>query len=243
MNQFDHFAAWLATPLGQYLAAAESAWFDQVSTDIFGFHAVQLELPKIDCLRQNRMSWRACAGQSGAVDVRCLPAQLPFDELSIDLIAMPHVLDFAEDPHAVLREAARVLVPEGRLLITGFNPWSLWGVRRIRPGKTEGAPWTGNAVALPRLKDWLALLGLETMRGEFLCYSLPVQREGWLSKTRFLELAGDRWWPAGGGVYCLEVVKRVKGMRIIEPQWRRVSASQAKPAAVAEKTTFNKDLA
>lgn len=243
MTKHDHFAAWLATPLGQYLAAAESAWFDRVSTDIFGFHALQLELPQIDCLRENRMPWRACVGQSGAVGVRCLPAQLPFDEQSIDLIALPHVLDFADDPHAVLREAARVLVPEGRLLITGFNPWSLWGMRRIRPGKQEGAPWAGNAVALPRLKDWLALLGLETMRGEFLCYSLPVQREGWLSKTRFLELAGDRWWPAGGGVYCIEVVKRVKGMRIIEPQWRRVSATRAKPAAVAEKTTFNKDPA
>lgn len=243
MNQFDHFAAWLATPLGQYLAAAESAWYDQAATDIFGYHAVQLELSQLDCLRQNRMPWRAKAGFSPAVDIRCTADQLPFAEQSIDLLVLPHVLDFAADPHAVLREAARVLVPEGRLLITGFNPHSLWGLRRLKPGQIQGAPWSGNAVSLPRLKDWLALLGLETLSGEFLCYSLPVQREGWLSKTRFLELAGDRWWPAAGGVYCLEVVKRVKGMRIIEPSWRRINTPNAKPAAVAEKKLHTKDTA
>lgn len=236
--KLDHFAAWLATPLGSYLAAAETAWYDRISADIFGYKAVQLELPLIDCLQMNRMPWRTTAGLSPAVGVRCAPEQLPFDEQSLDLLALPHVLDFAEDPHAVLREAARVMVPEGRLLITGFNPWSLWGLRRFKPGDANGAPWQGNAVSLPRLKDWLALLGLEPMRGEYLCYSLPVQREGWLSKTRFIEQAGDRWWPAAGGVYCLDVVKRVKGMRVIEPQWRRVTAPRSKPAAVAEKTSF-----
>ncbi len=241
--KLDHFAAWLATPLGSHLAAEEMAWYDRVSTDIFGYKAVQLELPLIDCLRMNRMPWRSTAGLSPAVGVRCAPDQLPFGEQSIDLMALPHVIDFAEDPHTVLREAARVLVPEGRLLITGFNPWSLWGLRRYKPGeKGAGAPWQGNAVSLPRLKDWLALLGLETMRGEYLCYSLPVQREGWLARTQFLEQAGDRWWPAAGGVYCLDVVKRVKGMRIIEPQWCRVTSPKARPAAVAEKTPINKEM-
>ncbi|MDR3413215.1 MAG: methyltransferase domain-containing protein [Formivibrio sp.] len=238
MTKLDHFAAWLATPLGSYLAASEAAWYDRISSDIFGYKAVQLELPLIDCLRMNRMPWRTTAGLSAEVKLRCAPDQLPFDEQSIDLLALPHVLDFAEDPHAVLRETARVMVPEGRLLITGFNPWSLWGLRRFKPGDANGAPWHGNTVSLPRLKDWLALLGLEPMRGEYLCYSLPVQRERWLSKTRFIEQAGDRWWPAAGGVYCLDVVKRVKGMRVIEPQWRRVPNSRSKPATVAEKNNL-----
>ena len=242
MTQLDHFAVWLTTPLGQYLAASESTWFDRMAADIFGYRAMQFELPQIRCLQMNRMPWRATAGLSPGVQLRCALEQLPLAEQSLDLIALPHVLDFVQDPHAVLREAARVLMPEGRLLITGFNPWTLWGLRRFKPGEAAaGAPWQGNALSLPRLKDWLALLGLETLRGEFLCYSLPLQRDSWLGKTRFLELAGDRWWPAAGGVYCLEVVKRVRGMRVIEPQWRRVSATKANPAAVAEKNTIIKD--
>ncbi|MFC7420318.1 class I SAM-dependent methyltransferase [Iodobacter arcticus] len=221
--RLNHFADWLATPLGHYLASAEMDWYDRTVTDIFGYKAVQLELPQLDCLRANRMAWRLHAGQSAGVALRCMGEALPFANQSIDLLILPHVLDFAANPQAVLREAERVLMPEGRLLITGFNPWSLWGLRRLKNG-VNPAPWRGNFVALPRLKDWLSLLGFETIRGEFLCYGLPVQREKWLSRSRFLEDAGDRWWPAAGGVYCLDMVKRVHGMRLIGPKWRTVPA-------------------
>ncbi|TJZ73319.1 class I SAM-dependent methyltransferase [Chitiniphilus eburneus] len=232
-TSFQHFAAWLDTPLGSYVAAEEAGWFERTAADLFGYKALQLELPVIDCLKSNRMPWRALAGRSPGCQIACTPEQLPFANQTLDLIALPHVLDFCADPHQVLREAERVLLPEGRLLITGFNPWSLWGLKRLHR-RTE-LPWQGHFLALPRLKDWLALLGLETRRGEFVCYRPPIQRNGWLEKTRFLEDAGDRWWPAAGGVYCLEVVKRVVGMRIIEPQWRRVPAATPASAAVVEK--------
>ncbi|UXY14465.1 class I SAM-dependent methyltransferase [Chitiniphilus purpureus] len=229
-SPFRHFADWLSTPLGSYVAAQECGWFERTAADLFGYKAVQLELPVIDCLKTNRMPWRATAGSFGACQVACLPEQLPFANQSLDLLALPHVLDFCNDPHQVLREAERVLLPEGRLLITGFNPWSLWGLKRLR--HRGELPWQAHFLALPRLKDWLTLLGLETRRGEFVCYRPPVQRHNWLEKTRFLEDAGDRWWPAAGGVYCLEVIKRVVGMRIIEPQWRRVPTPQPATAAV-----------
>ncbi|WP_028454300.1 class I SAM-dependent methyltransferase [Chitinilyticum litopenaei] len=233
-HAFDQFAGWLATPLGSYLLHAEAGWFDRTVADIFGYKALQLELPVLDALRANRMPWRCQAGLSRGVSLACAPHALPLAEQSIDLLVLPHVLDFASDPHGVLREAERVLVPEGRLLITGFNPWSLWGLRRLRHNDT--APWQGNFLPLPRLKDWLALLGLEQLRGDFLCHRLPVQRGRWLEHSRFLDGAGDRWWPGGGGVYCLDVVKRVRGMCIIEPQWRRVTTpAAATPAGVAER--------
>ncbi|WP_255989610.1 class I SAM-dependent methyltransferase [Chitinolyticbacter albus] len=230
---FRHFADWLATPLGTYLAAEEANWYGRVAQDIFGYKAIQLELPELDCLRTNRMPWRGLAGAAGGCNIRCTPEALPFSSQSLDLVALPHVLDFCADPHQVLREVERVLVPEGRLLITGFNPWSLWGLKRLK--RNGGQPWDGHFVAQPRLKDWLSLLGLEARSSDFLCYRPPVQRHGWLERTRFLETAGDRWWPAAGGVYCLDVVKRVAGMRIIEPQWRRVSPSKAAAASAVEK--------
>ena len=234
--RLNHFADWLATPLGHYLASAEMDWYDRTVIDIFGYKALQLELPQLDCLRANRIAWRLQAGQSGSVALRCMGEALPFANQSIDLLVLPHVLDFTANPRAVLREAERVLMPEGRLLITGFNPWSLWGLRRLRNG-SHPAPWRGNFVALPRLKDWLALLGFDPMQSEFLCYGLPVQREKWLSRSRFLEDAGDRWWPAAGGVYCLDMVKRVHGMRLIGPAWRTAPATVgAVSAAGVEKT-------
>lgn len=230
---FEQFADWLATPLGQYLLQAEAEWYDRTSTDIFGYKALQFALPGLDALRANRIVWHCRAGTSGDVAVQCRAHALPFAEQSLDLVVLPHVLDFAEDPHGVLREVDRVLVPEGRLLITGFNPWSLWGLRRLQ--RKGEVPWQGNLLALPRVKDWLALLGLEAVRDDFLCYRLPVQRGHWLERSRILDLAGDRWWPGGGGVYCLDAVKRVRGMCIIEPQWRRVTASGVTPAGVTER--------
>ncbi|QLG88631.1 methyltransferase domain-containing protein [Chitinibacter bivalviorum] len=228
----DHFAAWLATPLGQYLRDSEAAWFDAKVCDIFGYKAMQLELPQLDCLRANRMPWRAFAGQAAGTQIKCMPEALPFSEQSLDLLVLPHTLDFAGDPHAVLREAERVLMPEGRLLITGFNPWSLWGLRRL---KADEVPWQSHFVAPHRLKDWLALLDLQLLNGAFLCYRPPLQRKGWLDKSRFLERAGDKFWPAGGGVYCVEVVKRVRGMNVIEPDWHHIAIPARSAAAAVEK--------
>ncbi|WP_348945852.1 methyltransferase domain-containing protein [Chitinibacter sp. FCG-7] len=228
----EHFAAWLNTPLGQYLRDNEAGWFDRTTVDIFGYKAVQLELPQLDCLRANRMPWRCIAGQSGGVQLKCMAEALPFAEQSLDLLVLPHTLDFARDPHAVLREAERVMMPEGRVLISGFNPWSLWGLRRL---KANDVPWQGHFLALHRLKDWLALLDLQLVRGEFLCYRPPLQRKGWLDKSRFLDSAGDKFWPAGGGIYCLDVVKRVHGMNVIEPDWSMVILPNRSTAAVVEK--------
>jgi SAM-dependent methyltransferase len=228
----DHFAAWLATPLGQYVRDAEAAWFDRTVADIFGYKAMQLELPQLDCLRANRMPWRRIAGQAAGTQIRCQAEALPFADQSLDLLVMPHTLDFASDPHAVLREAERVLMPEGRALITGFNPWSLWGLRRL---KADQMPWQSHFLAPSRLKDWLALLDLQLLHGEFLCYRPPMQRKGWLDRSRFLEPTGTRWWPAGGGVYCLDVVKRVRGMNVIEPDWSTIAIPNRSTAAVIEK--------
>ncbi len=71
-----------------------------------------------------------------------------------------------------LREVERVLRPEGSLIISGFNPFSLWGMHRAL-GRKQGYPWSGRFIALPRLKDWLALLGFEVVGGRFAAYAPP----------------------------------------------------------------------
>lgn len=209
---------WLDTPLGRYVMTREQAYFDQAVADVFGYHAVQLGLPDHPLLRENRMPWRCRAGSHGPVDVLCDPVAMPFASQSIDLLLLPHVLDFTSHPHQVLREAERVLVAEGRVILTGFNPFSLWGL--ARRGKPDSLPWQANFIGLNRLKDWLQLLNLEPAGGAFLCYAPPFERESWLQRWRFMEDAGDRWWPLAAGVYAIEAVKRVRGMRLLTPRWR-----------------------
>ena len=119
-------AAWLQTPPGAHLLAWEQAQVDAAVADLFGFHALQLGLPELDGLQANRMPHRWLAGR----DLLCEFDALPFESASLDLVLMPHALELAPDAHALLREVERVLRPEGRLIVFGLNPASLWGLRQ-----------------------------------------------------------------------------------------------------------------
>lgn len=221
---------WFATPQGGYVLAREQAFFDRTVSDIFGFNALQLGLPEHDFLRDSRIPLRLTgANQTGAA-VRLCGDELPFACDSLDLALLPHILEFAEHPHQILREVERVLMPEGNLMISGFNPRSLWGFRRAL-GSKQGYPWCGHFIALPRLKDWLALLGFEVVGGRFAVYAPPFRQTKWLDRFAFMEAAGDRWWAVSGGVYFLHAVKRVHGMRLIKPQWNEGLVKRLLPVA------------
>ena len=153
---------WFESPAGQYILDWELDTCDEAVADVFGFHAVQLGLPGCDFLRANRIPLRAVLGHGG--DVGADYTALPLASGSIDLLVLPHVLDFSADPHQILREVERVLMPEGQVVICGFNPFSLWGLRR-RNSALPVHPWCGDFISLLRVKDWLKLLGLEIIGG------------------------------------------------------------------------------
>jgi len=213
-------AGWFETPLGRYVLAREQSWFDRTVADIFGFHAMQLGLPTSPLLAQSRIPARWTVDPEAPAQVRADPQWLPFAENSLDLIVLPHALEFSGDPHQLLREVYRATRSEGQILISGFNPFSLFGAKRYF-GRGENPPWNGSFIALYRLKDWLALLGFEVSGGGLDCYAPPFVNENWHARTGFFESAGDRWWPIAGGVYYLRATKRVHGMRIIMPAWER----------------------
>ncbi len=226
---------WLETPQGHYLLEWEQAKFDLMVADLFGYHAVQIGLPEVDFLRANRMPYRfACAG-AGQIDVVARECELPFATASLDLVLLPHVLEFAQRPHQVLREVERVLVPEGSVILSGFNPFSLWGARRFAARGNGAYPWRGQYLSLLRVKDWMALLSFETQAGSFGCYAPAVTTRHWLERWRFMDKAGDRWWPVCGGTYILQGIKRVQGMRMIMPNWREKHATAKRLSVVARR--------
>lgn len=253
---------WLKTPPGQVLLAWEQARIDRAVADIFGYHAMQIGLPEIEGLRANRMPHRWLAGDrpdapppepfappcepgltttplKSAVALHCDAEALPFPSSSLDLVVMPHTLELAQDPHVALSEAARVLVPEGRLVITGFNPASLWALRQ-RLGRTAHGlrvgderlflPSEGEFIGYWRLRDWLRLLSFDIELGRFGCWRPPWNSQKWLDRFRWIEPVGERWWPVLGAVYVLVAVRRVHGMRLVGRIKRRRVAAGAAPA-------------
>lgn len=212
--------SWFETPKGAYVLEWLRAQFDSAVEDVFGFNAVQIGLPRLDFLRANRMPFRTRAGTEAGCEVRTDPRYLPFASQSLDLLLLPHVLEFSEQPHEILREAERVLMPEGQIVIAGFNPVSLWGLKRAVSRPTVQYPWCGDFIGLLRLRDWLKLLGFELNGGRFGCYAPPFGQAKWLQRFAFMEQAGDRWWPIAGGVYVVRAKKRMLGMRLVTPAWR-----------------------
>ena len=226
---------WFGTPLGQYLLEKERAYLDEVTPDIFGFHAIQLGMPEVDLLRENRITHKLRVGREAGPDVLANCHELPLATQSIDLVVLPHVLEFAEEPHAILREVDRIMMPEGRLVIVGFNPWSLWGLRSALGPSRDQHPWNGRFLSLLRVKDWLALLGFDVSAGRLIAYAPPFDNERVRRRFAFMEPAGDRWWAVGGAVYMLQAIKRVRGMRLLTPAWSEKSAREKALIAAAKR--------
>ena len=245
-------APWLETPPGQYLLAWEQAQLDEAVVDLFGFHALQMGLPQLQGLRANRMPnrWLAC-GAFGAEDVEaatghalcCEPEYLPFADQSLDLVVLPHTLERAADPHRSLAEVERVLRPEGRVVIAGLNPVSLWGLRQ-RGGRLArwAGLWRPQPCFLPageewigywRLRDWLRLLNFELEVGRMGCYRPPLSTQRWLDRYAWMERLGGHWWPVLGAAYFIVAVKRVRGMRLVGlSRSPRAAGAAATPASV-----------
>ncbi|AVT14636.1 class I SAM-dependent methyltransferase [Paracidovorax avenae] len=251
---------WFDSPPGRYLLAWEQERYDEMVADVFGFHALQLGMPGLQGLRANRMPhrWLALGAaeallwpppaetEAGPADgparaaLLADPVALPFPENSLDLVLLPHALELSVDPHAALREVHRVLVPEGRLVVSGLNPVSLWGLRqrrgrlyqRLGAGGQLYLPDVGEFIGHWRLRDWLRLLNFEIETISFGAYRPAVRSARWLDRYEWLDAVGARWWPILGAAYMVVAVKRVHGMRLLEPSWRTGQAPQARAATV-----------
>jgi SAM-dependent methyltransferase len=223
-------ALWWDSPLAHYVLSREQALFDAATPDIFGYNALQIGLPQHHTMAESRIANRWTLDYEPPAALIADPHALPFPDDSLDLITMPHALEFTDDPHEILREAQRVLRAEGSLIVTGFNPLSLWGLRR-RFSTRNAAPWNSRFIGGYRVKDWLSLLGFDIVGGAFSVYIPPCARETWQRRFGWLEKAGDRWWPIAGGVYFLHAVKKVFGMRVVTPVWKRVKRRENWAAA------------
>ncbi|QDL56791.1 SAM-dependent methyltransferase [Rhodoferax aquaticus] len=235
---------WFQTPPGRYLLEWEQDCIDRAVVDIFGYHALQLGAPLVDGLRANRMPHRWLGvDHSGAPALnRTLVTDyraLPFPANSVDLIVLPHTLEYSLDPHATLREVERVLVPEGRVVICGLNPASLWGLRQKRSHIYQRLgygqlflPAEGEFIGYWRMRDWLRLLGFEVEHGHFGLYRPSVAGTVWLERFAWMDRLGPKWWPIFGAAYFLVAIKRVRGMRLLGPAWKKTPARAGQSVSV-----------
>ncbi|MEY2776002.1 MAG: hypothetical protein RLY30_100 [Pseudomonadota bacterium] len=244
LNPYDAWPRWLASPSGAGLKAATQAWLNQRLADQFGYQALEIGPGGLHALAENRISTRSrlsfyapTLGQvePQSTEIICTPEALPLESDSVDLLVLLFSLELVEDPHALLREVERVLIPEGQLVVVGLNPYSLWSFHRPM-SPVLFPPIAGRWISYRRLRDWCQLLGLEVNQGAFGLYRPVCQSESGWERLAWMELAGARWWPALGSLYWLGATKRRSGMRLIRADWsrERAKAGRAQPVTSAQ---------
>lgn len=222
-------AEWFEQLPGSLVLEREREILSAYGEGLFGYQLIQIGSLGADnahlqrCPVQRKQivypHWRAGRSSPGIIGV---PEQLPIATDNVDAVILPHTLDLATDPHQVIREAERILIPEGRLILTSFNPWSFWGLWRLVLQRTGRLPWTGHFVSYPRLQDWLRLMGFDVERSEVIMFRPPIRSESVLLRLQLLETLGAKYWPMLAGVYVVQAIKRVSTLTPVGSRWRRL---------------------
>ncbi|MGJ8668208.1 MAG: class I SAM-dependent methyltransferase [Oceanococcus sp.] len=155
--------SWLQSARGQALCSAEREQVKSSCDALFGRSLLQIGCWSKDLL-QVEAQWRSgVLGPHGKVDVRCDLSQLPLASRSVDAVLLAHSLESAPSAHQLLRETDRILSPRGQLLILGFNPWSVWGMRQRFLKRYPALPDGVRPLGHGRVQDWLRLLDYEVL--------------------------------------------------------------------------------
>ena len=147
-----------------------------------------------------------------------LARMMPIASDSVDIVVLPHVLEFEDDPHGVLREAERVLVPEGHIIVAGYNALGPMGF--VRLVRRRDAPWNGRFYTAFRVRDWLSVLGFDTVASDGCFFRPPLRSDRILRTLRVFESAGPRFWPGLCGTWFLVARKRTATLTPFRPRWR-----------------------
>ena len=222
----SHLEDWYATPLGAEVARAEAAAVERQLDGLVGYYLIQVGLAGVFCagVGEGRIRSRiqlpaAPRPNVPGIQVAGLPALLPIASDSVDAVVLPHTLDLEEDPQTALREVERVLIPEGRVIVMGFNALSLWGAWGLVGQRRGRVPWCGRFLTPFRVRDWLTLLGFDVEAEEMLVFRPPWRRAGRGRGVSLMDTLGTRYWPFLGGVYVIRGVKRVSTLTPLRPSW------------------------
>ena len=223
MTQLEKLQRWLLyTPFGQYVLRNEQAFYNRALPNIFGYYALQIGCAEVNFLQENKIRSRYIIER----DLKCYLNLLPLDSNSIDLIVCPHALELTPNYTSILEELYRVLMPRGKLVITGFNKHSLFTTF----GHKQDIYQELHFIKLNQLKQQLNQLKFSIDGGQFFCYNPPSGTTDKMNERPWLDKVGDRWFPTFANNYGVIASKELVTPTRIQPQSK---AYRTVPAAVS----------
>ena len=241
------FSNWIRSAGGAEVAACEQDRLAQILPHLFGYHALQVGCYHGSTLAaagriRNKFELRLDADGTCARGGAALAgaAALPFAAHSIDVVVLPHVLEYVTRPEATLQEIERVLIEDGRLIVTGFNPWSLWGLRRLNPLLRKQPPWDGRFHSAASLTRRLAALGFEVLEREWFACPAPAPRSPLLQRWSLPQKTGEYYRPFFSAAYLVVAQKRRAPVTPVKLKWHKrlfLSGASAGSATMAKPGT------
>jgi SAM-dependent methyltransferase len=222
-------------PLGKSLLTAEAQLLGEALEDVFGWEFLQVgawgegrEL--LAGCRTRRKIVVAPSDFSGGADIIARPSALPVARDSVDAVLLPHTLEFASDPYAIVREVDRVLSGEGQLVVLGFQPFSLWGIR-ARSSPSGFPPGMRRILSVGRVREWLVLLGYEIVATRSYLHCTPWGKGAATDQsTEHSPLLRRTWFnPLPAGAWILKARKRIRALTPIRPRLR-----EKQPAVIGQ---------
>ena len=217
-KKIQHPETWAEMHNGQWVLESIQSRLDEWCPKLFGYHMLKLgglscELTSCCCNIQHQVSLDLSHSMSNVI-ADCY--ELPFLEKSFDAVIMAHQLEYSVDPHRLLREVDRVMIDDGYLIITGFNPLSLLGLSSLMPWRKHSLPWSGRMFTPHRINDWLSVLNYQVVHCDR--YALfPYQR--YQTMWTWLENGVGSWASPAGSLYFIVARKRTYPLRPIKAHW------------------------
>ncbi len=229
LSAYQQLSHWYQTPLGQHLLGREQTLTNDILGRRFGYHLLQLGCTDLQLHQQSPMGHKfAFTPFMQAVDgfqAVAEPDAIPLASASVDCVLLHHALDYALDQHQLLREATRVLIAGGHVIIVGFNPFSTWGLRNKLQLGSRQAPWHARTLGTLRVCDWLKLLEFHVDEIRYAEYALPINTPAVIRYSSWMEsMASKLNWPTGG-IYVIAARKQVLPLIPISQRRRRKAIS------------------
>ncbi|MDG2070971.1 MAG: methyltransferase domain-containing protein [Pseudomonadales bacterium] len=221
LDSLREIRSWFGSSIGIRVLQTEQAILDQLLSGFFGYHLLQASILNSALYGSSPIQNKFSLGLDGdhEVPVVARATELPFENDSIDVILLHHLLDFMDSPLDTLREITRVSLPMGYLVVVGFNPLSTWGLWKLPAAMMGRAPWTGKFIRPGRLMDWLNVLNFKIDRAQYCIYGLPFVRKKARIPDHSKELSRTLNLPFGAA-YIIVARKQVSTMTPIRPVWR-----------------------
>jgi SAM-dependent methyltransferase len=225
-------ASWDEIPCGGYYRAALEQQLQPWWGKLYGFHllkigALSAEIDARACPISHQVNF---AQEGDGLHVRGDPYHLPFAAKSVDACLLSHTLAYADDPHRILREVDRVLIDDGWMVLSSFNPLSLLGIGKLMPLFRKRQPYSSRLFTQMRLLDWLSLLNYEVMVHRRF-HVLPWKKNGGKLLSTHLPALG-----------CMTLIIARKRTFPLTPTAKKVLAQKQKiPQAVGATKSYRKE--